>query len=101
MKTRLLKPVLTLSTFIFSAITAFAQDYHAKSYNLNDSDGTSSLSLIVILIISCFGIWFLIKFLLINSTLDNQKKENNVGCYILMIIALIFGVILGIYSLIH
>ena len=101
MKTRLLKPVLTLSTFFFSAITAFAQDYHARSNNLNDSDGTSSLSLIVILIISCLGIWFLIKFLLINSTLDNQKKENNVGCYILMLIGFIFGVLYVIYSFIH
>ena len=51
MKTRLLKPVLTLSTFFFSAITAFAQDYHARSYDFEDSDGTSPLSLIVILVI--------------------------------------------------
>ena len=93
---------------------------YKKKYNLNDSLYYCKNKLImeeimqlvvlgsavdtyvwIILIILCFGIWFLIKFLLINSTLDNQKKENNVGCYILILIALIFGVILGIYSLIH
>ena len=101
MKTRLLKPVLTLSTFIFSAITAFAQDYHAKSYNLNDSDGTSSLSLIVILVISCFCIWLLIQMMLTDSRPDNPQKESNMGCYILMLIGFIFGVIFVIYSFIH
>lgn len=100
MKTRLLKPVLTLSTFFFSAITAFAQDYHARSYDFEDSDGTSPLSLIVILVISCFCIWLLIQFLRVNSSPDNPQKEN-VGCYILMLIGFIFGVLYVIYSFIH
>ncbi len=101
MKTRLLKPVLTLSTFFFSAITAFAQDYHARSYDFEDSDGTSPLSMIVILVISCFCIWLLIQTLRVNSSPDNPEKMNNVGCYILMLIAFIFGVIFVIYSFIH